>query len=172
MTMEQLIVAVVALPLVSAALIQLFAPALGRRVARLSVAVVSLTFVLAAALLTTSIVGGESGQIALGGSWGILLFDPLSALMATVIAGISLIVHIYSVRYMAEEAGYARFFVMLDLMTATLLAMVSAGDLITLLIAWHLVGFLLYFLLGHDNRSQTAHRYAFWTLITCRPGDR
>jgi len=169
--MEQLIVVIVALPLLSALVIQLFSAGLGRRVARLSVGAILLTFLLAFALLIVSVATGNTGQTNLAGTWGILLFDPLSSLMAAVIAGISLIVHIYSIRYMAEEAGYARFFVLLDIMTATLLLMVAAGDLITLLIAWHLVGFLLYFLLGHDNRSHTAHRYAFWTLITYRLGD-
>jgi NADH-quinone oxidoreductase subunit L len=72
---------------------------------------------------------------------------------------------------MAEEPGYARFFVLLDLMTATLLVMVAAGDLLTLLIAWHLVGVLLYFLLGHNTQDATALRYAFWTKITYRIGD-
>ena len=91
--------------------------------------------------------------------------------MAFVVSGISLLVHVYSIRYMAEERGYARFFALLDLMTAALLLMVSAGDLITLLIAWHLIGVLLYFLLGHDTASQTAHRYASWTLLTYRFGD-
>ena len=42
---------------------------------------------------------------------------------------------------MAEEAGYGQFFVLLDLMTAALVFMVIAGDLITLLIAWVTVGF-------------------------------
>jgi NADH-quinone oxidoreductase subunit L len=56
-------------------------------------------------------------------------------------------------------------------MTAVLLVMVTAGDLITLLVAWHLVGVLLYFLLGHDLRSLSAHRYAFWTFFTYRAGD-
>jgi NADH-quinone oxidoreductase subunit L len=56
-------------------------------------------------------------------------------------------------------------------MTGTLLVMVSAGDLITLLVAWHLIGILLYFLLGQDTRSHSAYRYAFWTLITYRFGD-
>jgi len=171
MTMEQLVVVVAALPLLSALLIQLLSAHLGRGAARLSVAVVSITFVLTVVILSAAVMRGTSGHIALGGSWGIFLFDPLSSLMAMVIAGISLIVHIYSVRYMAEEAGYARFFMLLDLMTSTLLVMVAAGDLITLLIAWHLIGVLLYFLLGQDTRSPSAHRYAFWTLITYRFGD-
>jgi NADH-quinone oxidoreductase subunit L len=91
--------------------------------------------------------------------------------MAVVISGISYIVHVYSIRYMAEEPGYARFFILLDLMTAALLAMVAAGDLIMLLLAWYLIGVVLYFLLGHDTRSHTAYRYAFWTFFTYRIGD-
>src|SRR5690625_25142 len=168
--MEQLIIALTALPLLSALSIQLLSARLGRRAARLSVAATSVTFALAVAMLSLSL-GGASEEVVLAGSWGILRLDPLGALMAVVIAGISLIVHIYSVRYMAEEAGYARFFVLLDAMTATLLAMVVAGDLITLVVAWHLVGILLYFLLGQDTRSHSTYRYAFWTLITYRIGD-
>lgn len=168
--MEQLIVALAALPLLSALSIQLLSARLGRRAARVSVAVTSVTFALAVALLSSSL-SGASWEVALAGSWGILRLDPLGALMAVLISGISLIVHVYSVRYMAEEAGYTRFFVLLDAMTATLLVMVVAGDLITLVVAWHLVSILLYFLLGQDTRSHAAHRYASWTLITYRIGD-
>lgn len=168
--MEQLIIALMALPLLSALSIQLLSAQLGQRAARLSVAATSVTFVLAVVMLSLSL-GGASGEVILAGSWGILRLDPLGALMAVVIAGISLIVHVYSVRYMVEEAGYARFFALLDVMTATLLAMVIAGDLITLVVAWHLVGVLLYFLLGQDTRSHSTYRYAFWTLITYRIGD-
>jgi NADH-quinone oxidoreductase subunit L len=49
--------------------------------------------------------------------------------------------------------------------------MVAAGDLITLLVAWHVIGVLLYFLLGQDTRSLSAYRYAFWTFFTYRIGD-
>lgn len=168
---EQLIVVIAALPLLSAVLIQLFGVQLGRAVARLSVAATSFSFLLAVIVLVFALLGEASAQVALAGSWGILWLEPLSVLMMLVIAGISLIVHLYSVQYMAEEAGYARFFVLLDLMTAALLVMVAAGDLITLLIAWHLIGILLYFLLGQDTRSESAYRYGFWTLITYRVGD-
>ncbi|MFP4560506.1 MAG: NADH-quinone oxidoreductase subunit L [Thiohalorhabdus sp.] len=169
--MEGLIAVVAALPLLSAALIHLLAPHLGRRGARLSVALTAATLGLAALALGLAVSGADTRQVGLGGAWGTLLFDPLSTLMAVVIAGISLVVHVYSLRYMADEAGYIRFFVLLDLMTAALLAMVAAGDLVTLVVAWHLVGVLLYFLLGQDTRDPSAHRYAFWTLITYRIGD-
>lgn len=171
--MDQLVLWLPALPLISAILTHLLGGTLGRSVANISVAGGVLTFLLAVYLLALSLVseGPSISLHALGSSWGGLLFDPLTVLMAVLISGISLLVRIYSVRYMAEEAGYARFFVLLDLMAASLLMMVAAGDLITLLISWYLVGVLLYFLLGHDSRSHSAYRYGFWTLITYRLGD-
>ncbi len=169
--MERLIIVVAVLPLVSALLIQLFAGRIGRSIARVSVAITTLSFLLSALLLSWALIGHSPQTLPLGNTTTIFLFDPLSTLLATIILGISLIVHLYSVRYMAEEAAYGQFFVLLDLMTAALLFMVIAGDLITLIIAWYLVGVILYFLLGQDTRSQTAYRFAFWTLITYRIGD-
>ena len=169
--MDLLILLIPALPMVSAMLTHLLAPGLGRDAARISAGFSLLTFLLAAALLVLAIMGERQVAAMLGQQWGIILFDPLSSLMAVVISGISLIVHLYSIRYMAEEKGYARFFVMLDLMTASLLLMVTAGDLITLLVAWHLVGVFLYFLLGQDTQSHKAYRYGLWTFVTYRIGD-
>lgn len=169
--MGQLIILLPALPLLAALTNQLFSRQLGAQAARLSVSAAMVTFVVAVVLLGNILASDTTSQVALGGTWGILLADPLSSLMAVLISGISLIVRIYSVRYMVEEVGYGRFFMLLDLMSASLLIMVAAGDLITLLVAWHLVGVLLYFLLGFDTRSAAASRYAFWTLITYRIGD-
>lgn len=169
--MDQLILLLPVLPLLSALLTQLFSADLGRRVSRISVTGGVLTFLLAAGLLGLVLSGKPPTLYSVGATWGSLLFDPLSMLMATLIAGISLLVRMYSVRYMAEEKGYGRFFVLLDLMSASLLVMVAAGDLITLLIAWHLIGVLLYFLLGHETRSHSAFRYGFWSFITYRFGD-
>lgn len=169
--MEQLVILLPALPLLAGLVIHLFSSQLGRQAAQFSVSLAILTFVLALLILGQVFYHDTTTQVALGGEIGILLADPISSLMAVLIAGISLIVRIYSVRYMIEERGYGRFFMMLDMMTASLLIMVAAGDLITLLIAWHLVGVLLYFLLGFDTRSVTASRYAFWTLISYRIGD-
>ncbi len=170
--MQQLILLVIVLPFASAVLTQLFSARPGkRRTASLSVTVAWLVFACAAVTLWLALSGSAVSEYELMNDWGIIRFDPLSTLMCMVIASISLIVHLYSVRYMVEEPDYARFFALLDAMTGTLLLMVAAGDLITLLIAWHLVGILLYFLLGYDTRSRPASRYAFWTWITYRLGD-
>ena len=166
-----LLLAVPGLPLLAALLAAVAGRQLDRGIARVSIGLSLLTLLCALALLGATIGPAGTHQFALGGNWGILVLDPLSALMSVLIAGISLLVHIYSRRYMAEEPGYVRFFMLLDLMTMALLVMVAAGDLLTLLVAWHLVGVLLYFLLSQDTRSHSAHRYALWTLITYRIGD-
>lgn len=169
--MERLVLLLPALPLASALLMMLLSASWGRAVVRIATVTGGLTLAFAGLLLWLKLSGQDSGLASLGSSWGSLLFDPLGLLMAFVIALISLVVRVYSVRYMVEEAGYTRFFVLLDLMVAALLVMVTAGDLITLLVVWQLIGVLLYFLLGQDMRSVSAHRYGFWTFITYRIGD-
>ena len=160
-----------AVPLLSAAIIALLADAPRHRVARVSIGFSALTLLLAAAALALYLHDPRALHVSFGAAWGSLYLDPLAAIMAFAVAGISLVVHVYSARYMAEEAGYARFFMLLDLMAAAILLMVTAGDLITLLVAWHLIGVVLYFLLGHDTRRIAAQRYAFWTFFTYRLGD-
>lgn len=169
--MEALATFVPFLPVLSAVLILAFFRRSQPRAARTSVAFMILTFVAAAGFLIHYLVAGTVRVVDFGGSWGTLWLDPLSLVMWTFVSGISLIVHIYSVRYMVEEPGYGRFFALLDLMTAVILFLVAAADLMTLIVAWFLVGVILYFLLGHDHRRSAAGRYAFWTQITYRLGD-
>lgn len=169
--MQDIILLVVALPFVSAILTQLAASRLGRKGVSVSIFSAWIACALACISLWAALNGSGFKEFALSSVWGMIRFDALGTLMALVITVISLIVRLYSVRYMVEEIGYGRFFVLLDLMTGALLLMVVAGDLITLLVAWHLIGILLYFLLGFDTRSKPAARYAFWTWITYRFGD-
>ena len=168
--MEKLVLALPVLPLLSALLMVVLGPTRGRGVVRISTGAGVATLLLAGVLLWLKLGGAPSSTQDIG-RWGSLLFDPLGLLMAFVITLISLLVRVYSVRYMADESGYVRFFVVLDLMVAALLVMVTAGDLLVLLVAWHLIGVLLYLLLSHDLRSTSAHRYGLRTFITYRFGD-
>jgi NADH-quinone oxidoreductase subunit L len=162
--MNALIVLLPALPALSALAIQLFASPRGQCAPRLSTGFGLAAFLLALGWLALSLAGMTLDGLG-------LTLDPLAALMATLISGIGQIVRLYARRYMVEEAGYRRFYVLLDAMIATLLVMVAADSLLVLLAAWHGVGVLLYFLLGQDTASRPAHRYALWTFFTYRVGD-
>ncbi len=160
-----------AMPIASALAMVAMSPRWGRGVVRIATSTGVVTLALAVGLLATQLRGHADTVVSIGDDWGSLRVDPLGLLMAVVIALISLVVRVYSVRYMAEEDGYVRFFALLDVMVAVLLLMVTAADLITLLVAWHLIGVVLYFLLGQDLASKAAHRYASWTFLTYRLGD-
>jgi NADH-quinone oxidoreductase subunit L len=164
-------IAVPFLPALSAVLILTVLRANKRLAARAAVSAIALSFLISLAALLQYTISGTSRVETLGHLWGSIWLDPLSLIMWTFVSGISLLVHMYSVRYMLEEPNYTRFFALLNLMTATIFFMVSAADLITLLGAWFLVGILLYFLLGHDTDRRQAGRYAFWTQLTYRLGD-
>ncbi|AOU96875.1 oxidoreductase [Acidihalobacter yilgarnensis] len=167
--MDVLLLLLISLPLVSAGAVRLAPAGAPLRAGKISATFSVLTALAAAVLFAGQLFEHHSG--APQTSQTLLLLDPLGTLMALVIAAISLVVHIYSLRYMAEEPRYAHFFMLLDLMTASLILMVTAGNLILLLVAWHLIGVLLYFLLGFETRSRSAQRYALWTLLTYRLGD-
>ncbi|MDD3759666.1 MAG: proton-conducting transporter membrane subunit [Acidithiobacillus sp.] len=169
--MDTLAIVIPFVPVLSAAIIFLFLRNRKGTAARLSVLATLLTFLLSLSLLGDYITSQVARVEWIGQIWGSIWLDPLALIMWTFVSGISLLVHMYSVRYMVEEPNYPRFFALLDLMTATIFFMVSAADLITLLVAWFLVGVFLYFLLGHDTDRSASGRYAFWTQITYRFGD-
>lgn len=169
--MGRAILLLVLLPLVSATITHFLSTRIGRQAIRVSLIGAWLTLAVAISVFVMAIAGAEPSQWKGTTELAMLSFDPLGSIMALAISMISLMVHIYSVRYMADEPGYTRFFVLLGYMTSMLLCMVTAADLITLLIAWHLVGVLLYFLLGHDTRNDSVYRYASWTWLTYRFGD-
>ena len=107
--MEQLVLLLPVIPIISALMTQLFSSSTGRRVSRISVIGGTLTFALASTLLLMVLMDYPIAHYSFGETWRSLYFDPL-VLMSTVIAAISLLVRIYSVSYMAEEYGYGPFF--------------------------------------------------------------
>jgi NADH-quinone oxidoreductase subunit L len=76
------------------------------------------------------------------------LLDPLSLMMAVVVSCIALLVSIYSIGYMHDDASAGRFQALLSLFVAAMLALVLAPGLGQLFVAWELVGVTSYLLIG------------------------
>jgi NADH-quinone oxidoreductase subunit L len=86
-----------------------------------------------------------------------ILIDRLSLLMSLVVTGVGSAIFLYSVGYMAKDAGYSRYFCLLSLFAFSMLAIVLANNWIELFIGWELVGFCSYALIGHwYERPQAA----------------
>ncbi len=132
---------------------------------RLSTGLTFLAFALNLLALFTT----EGGTHAVG----VLAFytDNLGLLLSAYILLVSLVVHKYSEKYMADEEGYRRFYILLDLMTASLVLLVLAANLLLLLLCWHLTGLLLYLLLNQNHKRAAAQRYANLAFFTQRLAD-
>jgi NADH-quinone oxidoreductase subunit L len=85
-----------------------------------------------------------------------ILVDPLSVLMMLVVSGVSFLIHLYSVAYMAGDRGYVRFFAYLNYFVFSMLLLILAGNFVLLTVGWAFVGAASYLLISFWYRRETA----------------
>ncbi|TQV71179.1 NADH-quinone oxidoreductase subunit L [Exilibacterium tricleocarpae] len=97
--------------------------------------------------------------------------DSLTLTMMGVITGVGFLIHVYSVGFMREDPGYARFFSYMNLFVAAMLVLVMADNLVLLYLGWEGVGLCSYLLIGfwyQNPRNGYCARKAF---VVTRVGD-
>ncbi len=99
-----------------------------------------------------------------------LAIDRLAAVMMVLIAGIGALLYFYSIRYMQQERGRARYQTLLAIQISTLLCMVSSANLVMLFLFWQLLGWVLS-LLAYNYAHSPTSQGAFRTFIMLRVGD-
>ena len=99
------------------------------------------------------------------------LIDPLTTLMMIVVTFVSLMVHVYTVGYMAEDPGYQRFFSYISLFTFSMLMLVMANNFLQLFFGWEAVGLVSYLLIGFWYTRPTAVYANMKAFIVNRVGD-
>jgi NADH-quinone oxidoreductase subunit L len=97
--------------------------------------------------------------------------DRLTAALLFVVTTIGMLVHIYSIGYMAHDNGYWRFFAYLNLFMMSMLILILADSWLLLFVAWELVGLCSYLLIGHWYRKNSAALAAKKAFIVNRVGD-
>ncbi len=100
-----------------------------------------------------------------------MLIDPLTAVMLFVVCTVSMLVHIYSVGYMAGDPRFSRFFSFLSLFTFSMLGLVIANNFLELFVFWELVGLTSYLLIGFWFEKKIASDAGKKAFITTRTGD-
>ncbi|HET6550046.1 MAG TPA: NADH-quinone oxidoreductase subunit L [Solirubrobacter sp.] len=85
-----------------------------------------------------------------------ILIDPLSTLMCLVVAGVSTLIHLYSVAYMGGDRGYSRFFGLLNFFVFAMLLLVLAGNFFLVIVGWAFVAMASTFLISFWYRRKTA----------------
>jgi NADH-quinone oxidoreductase subunit L len=99
------------------------------------------------------------------------LIDPLSAVMLVVVNFVSLLVHIYSIGYMADDDGYQRFFSYISLFTFMMLMLVTSNNFLQLFFGWEGVGLVSYLLIGFWYQKESAIEGSLKAFLVNRVGD-
>jgi NADH-quinone oxidoreductase subunit L len=97
--------------------------------------------------------------------------DKLTVMMMMVVTFVSLMVHIYTIGYMAEDPGYNRFFSYISLFTFSMLMLVMSNNFVQLFFGWEAVGLVSYLLIGFWFKRPTAIYANLKAFLVNRVGD-
>src|SRR5471032_2046404 len=100
-----------------------------------------------------------------------MIFDPLSRGMLLMITGVGLLIHIYSIGYMAHDPGRGRFFGGLSIFMFSMTGIVLADNLIMLFLFWEGVGLSSYLLIGFWYEKESAAQAANKAFVCNRLAD-
>jgi len=99
------------------------------------------------------------------------LIDPLTVTMMLVVNFVSLMVHVYTIGYMADDPGYQRFFSYISLFTFSMLMLVMSNNFVQLFFGWEAVGLVSYLLIGFWYTRPTAIYANLKAFLVNRVGD-
>jgi len=99
------------------------------------------------------------------------MVDKLTAMMMVVVTFVSLLVHVYTIGYMADDPGYQRFFSYISLFTFSMLMLVMSNNFLQLFFGWEAVGLVSYLLIGFWFKKPTAIFANLKAFLVNRVGD-
>ncbi|RMF83971.1 MAG: NADH-quinone oxidoreductase subunit L [Nitrospinota bacterium] len=145
----------------------------------LGVGSVAISFLLSVIVFLEVALGYGSVEVSLyewvtAGSFKVnvgFLIDPLSAIMLLVVAGVGLLVHIYSVGYMHGDGGYYRYFTYINLFMFSMLLLVLANNYLLMFVGWEGVGLCSYLLIGFWFERKSAADAGKKAFVVNRIGD-
>ena len=176
-----ILLAIVLAPLLGAVLAGLFGRQIGRVGAHtITIAGVGLACVLSLYVLYQLVWGGAPTYNQNLYTWFEIgrhtahvgfLVDRLTAMMMVVVTFVSLMVHVYTIGYMAEDDGYQRFFSYIALFTFSMLMLVMSNNFLQLFFGWEAVGLVSYLLIGFWFKRPTAIFANMKAFLVNRVGD-
>jgi len=179
MTMQQLYLAVPMVPLAASIVVGLWGRKMPRAAAHwITILAVAASF-LASVVVYRDVMAGNTfnGDVY---TWAVtggvkmaigFLIDPLTAMMLIVVTFVSLMVHVYTIGYMADDDGYARFFAYICLFTFSMLMLVMSNNFLQLFFGWEAVGLVSYLLIGFWFKRPTAIYANLKAFLANRVGD-
>jgi NADH-quinone oxidoreductase subunit L len=100
-----------------------------------------------------------------------ILVDPLSLMMALIVAGVGFLIVAYSIGYMDGEDEERRYFAYMAFFVFSMLLLVLSGNFLLLLVGWGLVGLSSYLLIGFHHERPSAVAAAKKAFVMNAVGD-
>ena len=97
--------------------------------------------------------------------------DSITAIMLTMVTGVSLLVAMFGSGYMSHDPGYPRFFAAVSLFVFSMCMLVLSGSFILLFVFWEAVGLCSYLLIGFWFQKPSAAAAAKKAFVVNRIGD-
>jgi NADH-quinone oxidoreductase subunit L len=173
-----------AAPCAAAIINGIFGKKIGKVTAAVAITAIAIAFLMALDVFTgvagagpnakQPIADGAWYQWIVSGNFGVqagYYIDPLASVMLLVVTSVSLLVHIYSVGYMADDEGFWRFFTYLPLFTFAMLLLVLGNNFLQLFLGWEGVGLCSYLLIGFWYNRPAAAAAAIKAFVVNRIGD-
>src|SRR5689334_534603 len=178
---KSVLIAIVLAPLIGAILAGLFGARIGRKGSHtVTIAGVALSCALSMYVLWQLVsqgaapfnqnlytwfeIGGYNAHVG-------FMVDKLTAMMMVVVTFVSLLVHVYTIGYMAEDPGYQRFFSYISLFTFSMLMLVMSNNFLQLFFGWEAVGLVSYLLIGFWFKRPSAIFANLKAFLVNRVGD-
>lgn len=184
MSIHQLCLIIVLAPLVGSVISGLLRNQIGRAGAHtVTIFLVSVSFVLSVYVAHGILSGGMPASNTILYQWATggtlipyhfelgFLIDPLTVVMLVIVNFVSLLVHIYSIGYMADDDGYQRFFSYISLFTFMMLMLVTSNNFLQLFFGWEGVGLVSYLLIGFWYQKESAIEGNLKAFLVNRVGD-
>ena len=182
MSLELLTIVIIALPLAGFVVQAAIGRRMGRSYWQIPVGAVVLSWV-AAMVVVAAVLGGSAGEEGVhvlvwqwipAGEFVVdvgFQVDQLTATLLIVVTTIGMLVHVYSIGYMAHDPGAWRFFAYLNLFMVSMLLLILADSWLVVFVAWEGVGLCSYLLIGFWYRKRSAAEASKKAFITNRVGD-
>lgn len=184
MSIQQLCLIIILAPLVGSLIAGFFRKQIGRTGAHtVTITGVGLSFILSVVVASAILSGSAENVNANLYTWASggelfpyafhigLMIDPLTVIMLVIVTFVSLLVHIYSIGYMVDDAGYQRFFSYISLFTFMMLMLVTANNFLQLFFGWEGVGLVSYLLIGFWYEKESANEGSLKAFLVNRVGD-
>jgi NADH-quinone oxidoreductase subunit L len=181
MDLKNTLLSIVLLPLLASVIAGVLGKKIGRVAThRVTISAVSIAFLLSlyvAKLIFVDQIGTRNITLYTWVSSGSFQFnvgfllDQLSSIMIVTVTFVSMLVHIYSIGYMHDDAGYQRFFSYISAFTFAMLMLVLADNFLVLFFGWEGVGVVSYLLIGFWFKRESAVQGSLKAFLVNRVGD-